>query len=354
MRVVQITLSLAAAALLVAAGCSGGNGGGSGGAAGTTTSAPRGGEDAAPVPSAGCDGAATAEAQVAEEMLTDATGTARRWLVSAPAWEPGADPLPLVLDFHGLSEGADIHARMSGMGAVGVQEGFMTVFPHGTGVPVRWDLGTDPAAGDLAYVGKVLDQVEAERCVDMSRVYATGLSNGAMMTSVVGCALSDRVAAIAPVSGIILPDDCHPDHPMPVLAFHGTADPILLFNGGVGPGLQALFGGGPPPGSPTTTLPPADIDGAGYPETVRGWATLDGCDHRSTDEQVSDEVIKRTFDCPDDAPVEFVIVEGGGHSWPGSEFSKTLESIVGPTTFDIDASQEIWRFFQRFSLSQAS
>src|SRR5262245_20681407 len=272
MRVVRMTLSLAAAALLVATGCSGGDGGGTGDAAGTTTTGPRRGEDAAPVPAAGRDGAATPEANVAEETATDAAGASRRWLVSAPAWEPGADPLPLVLDFHGLSEGADIHARMSGMGEVGVEKGFVTVFPHGTGVPVRWDLHTDPAAGDLAYVGQVLDQVESERCIDTARVYATGLSNGALMTSVVGCALSDRVAAIAPVSGIILPDDCDPDHPMPVLAFHGTADPILLFNGGVGPGLQALFGGGPPPGSPTTTLPPADIDGSGYPATVRQWA----------------------------------------------------------------------------------
>jgi polyhydroxybutyrate depolymerase len=129
-----------------------------------------------------------------------------------------------------------------------------------------------------------------------------------MMTSVVGCALSDRVAAIAPVSGIILPDRCEPDHPMPVLAFHGTADPFLLLNG--------------------------------------------GCDDTPDDEQVSDEVIRRTFDCPDDAPVEFLIVDGGGHSWPGSEFSRTIERIVGPTTFDIDASEEIWRYFQRFSLSE--
>jgi polyhydroxybutyrate depolymerase len=77
-----------------------------------------------------------------------------------------------------------------------------------------------------------------------------------------------------------------------------------------------------------------------------------GCDDTPDDEQVSDEVIRRTFDCPDDAPVEFLIVDGGGHSWPGSEFSRTIERIVGPTTFDIDASEEIWRYFQRFSLSE--
>jgi poly(3-hydroxybutyrate) depolymerase len=65
---------------------------------------------------------------------------------------------------------------------------------------------------------------------------------------------------------------------------------------------------------------------------------------------VSDDVIRRTFDCPEDAPVEFLIVEGGGHSWPSSEFSRSIESVVGPTTTDIDASAEAWRFFQRFAL----
>ena len=77
--------------------------------------------------------------------------------------------------------------------------------------------------------------------------------------------------------------------------------------------------------------------------------THNGC-KGSTDEDVSDEVIHRTFDCPDGAAVEFYIIEGGGHSWPGSEFSKSIDSIVGPTTFDIDATDLIWTFFQRFRL----
>ncbi len=197
----------------------------------------------------------------------------------------------------------------------------------------------------------MLDRVEGERCIDTSRVYATGLSNGAMMASVVGCALSDRVAAIAPVSGIILPDGCEPSHPVPVLTMHGTADQILLFNGGLGPGLTALFGGGPAPDAATTTTVPADLDGPGYPATVHGWAALNRCEDRFEDKQVSDEVIRRTFDCPDDGPVEFLIIQGGGHSWPGSELSRSIERLVGPTTFDINASQEIWGFLKQFRLS---
>jgi polyhydroxybutyrate depolymerase len=138
---------------------------------------------------------------------------------------------------------------------------------------------------------------------------------------------------------------------VPVLTIHGTADPILLFNGGIGTEvLDSALGGGGGDGTTTTTAPP-DLDGPGYPETVRGWAALDGCDPDSAeDERISDGVIRRTFDCPEDTPVEFIIVEGGGHSWPSSAFSRSIENVVGHTTFEVDASAELWAFVRQFHL----
>lgn len=341
-----------AVALVVAATACAGDGGDDDGAAdaGAPSSEVEAGGEAAPaVPSAGCDAGATAQADQVEVTLP-VRDAERRYLFSAPAREAGDEPLPLVLDFHGLAEGAEVHAGMTQLGPLGIEEGFVTVFPHGRGQPVAWDVGTDPATNDdLAYVAAVLDRVEQERCIDTARVYATGLSNGAMMSSAVACAMADRVAAIAPVAGIALPEPCDPDRPVPVLAIHGTADPILLFNGGVGTGALDAALGGEAPAATTTTAPP-DLDGAGYPETVLGWAELAGCETTAADERVSDEVIRRTYGCPEDAPVEFLIVEGGGHSWPGSEFSRSIESFVGPTTFDIDASREVWDFVSRFHL----
>jgi polyhydroxybutyrate depolymerase len=308
------------------------------------------GADAAPDPSAGCEGGPTAQADL-EEMTLDVGGVARRALVSAPAWD-GDDPLPLVLDIHGLAEGADVHAQMSQLGPMGVEEGFIAVFPHGTGEPVRWDVGPDPTTNpDLAYVTALLDTVEAERCVDRARVYATGLSNGAMMSSTLACAMADRIAAIAPVAGVQMPDGCDPARPVPVLTFHGTADPILLFNGGVNTdALAPVLGGDEGGGGTTTTRPPADLEGPGYPETVAEWAALNGCEDAFTDEDVTETVVLRTYDCPREAPVDFYIVEGGGHTWPSSEFSRSIESIAGPTTFDIDASELAWEFFRQFAL----
>lgn len=341
-----------AVALVVAATACSGDGGDDDGAAdaGTPSSEVEAGAEAAPaVPSAGCDAGATAQADQVEVALP-VRDAERRYLLSAPAREAGDEPLPLVLDFHGLAEGAEVHAGMTQLGPLGIEEGFVTVFPHGRGQPVAWDVGTDPATNDdLAYVAAVLDRVEQERCIDTARVYATGLSNGAMMSSAVACAMADRVAAIAPVAGIALPEPCELARPVPVLTIHGTADPILLFNGGVGTGVLDAALGGEAPAATTTTAPP-DLDGAGYPETVLGWAELAGCETAATDESVSDDVIRRTYDCPEDAPVEFLIVEGGGHSWPGSEFSRSIESVVGPTTFDIDASREVWEFVSEFHL----
>ena len=110
----------------------------------------------------------------------------------------------------------------------------MVVFPGGTGAPVHWDT-TDhsPANPDLAYVSALIDQVESTQCIDTSRVYAGGFSDGAVMASLLACTMSDRFAAIGAVSGLELPAPCAPARPVPVIAFHGTADPILYFGGGV-------------------------------------------------------------------------------------------------------------------------
>jgi polyhydroxybutyrate depolymerase len=182
-----------------------------------------------------------------------------------------------------------------------------------------------------------------ELCLDERRVYATGLSYGAFMTSLVTCALADRFAAVAPVAGIRLTDPCSQSRDVPIVTFHGTDDQIGLFNGGFG----SL-----PFGATTSAAAPAaaDLNGPGTPAYVAGWAARNGCDPTPTDTQTSEEVIHRVYDCPVGADVEFYIVLGGGHTWPGSEFSRVIEPIVGHTTFDIHASEVAWAFFEQFQL----
>ena len=177
--------------------------------------------------------------------------------------------MPLVVDFHGLAEGADIATAMSKFGELGLEEGFATVFPNGTGQPVRWETTPgDPENPDLEFVGTMLEGVSEELCIDESRIYAAGLSMGGFMSSLVACEMSGRFAAVAPVAGLQFPDGCNPGRPMPVLSFHGTADPILLFNGGVNTdALRPVLGGDGP--TTTSTSVPTDLDGEGYPAAAR-------------------------------------------------------------------------------------
>lgn len=345
---------IAVAALgLLAAAC--GNDDGTGTDARPEQTAPAGAQAAerAPHPSPGCDADDTEELAGldAERQTIDVDGEERWYLLNTPEAHDGETPLPLVVSFHGLSEGADVHQVMTSYGELGREEGFVTAHPHGSGEPVRWDLrlddGTTP---DLEFVDAMLDDLGERLCLDERRVYASGLSYGAMMTSFLLCQRADRFAAAAPVAGLAPPGDpCDRERAVPLVTFHGTHDEILLFDGSVGD-LSGFTDLDPPdPESTTTTLEP-DLHGEGYPTVVAEWAERNGCDTEPVDEPVGDEVIHRTYDCPAGADVEFYIVQGGGHTWPGSEFSAGIEDIVGHTTFDVIASETAWEFFQRFAL----
>lgn len=304
--------------------------------------------DRAPVTSPGCV-AGTGEATVEADRTIDVGGITRRYLMTIPEQRDTTEPMPVVFDFHGLMEGADIHSKMTGYSQLAQEEGFVVVFPEGTGDPVRWDTSGDPSANaDLAFFDALLAEVGDTACIDTSRVYATGLSNGAMFTSYLVCERSEVIAAAAPVAGVTDVEPCPAEEPVPLFAIHGTADPILLFNGGVdASALHAIVDPDAQPG--TTAKPSVDLDGEGYPAAVRAFAARNGCDPEPVDTQVGTEVTRRTYECPPGGEVEFFIVEGGGHSWPSSEFSRSIEAIVGHTTFDIDATRDAWEFMSRFT-----
>jgi polyhydroxybutyrate depolymerase len=207
-----------------------------------------------------------------------------------------------------------------------------------------WTVDPTGANADARFVDALVARLGEDLCLDTSRVYATGLSNGALLSSALGCSRATTFAAIAPVAGVAFPEQCDPATAVPMITFHGTADPILLFNGGVGQVLPELLSGKP---ITPTTLPPADLDGVGYPAAAAAWAEANGCGE-PTDEQVSDAIVHRVWDCPDGAGTEMWIVLGGGHTWPGSDaLTGPISQIVGSTTEEIDASELSWEFFTR-------
>jgi polyhydroxybutyrate depolymerase len=301
-------------------------------------------------PSAGCDAATPVAADPAgEERVTTESGGQERWyLRRVPESHDGRTPLPLVLDLHGYSEGAEVHVAMSGLGDFGESAGFVTLTPHGLGAVPRWDTALDGA--DVAFVGDLLDEAEATLCVDTNRVYVTGLSNGAFMTSAVACRYADRVAAVAPVAGVRDVEGCDPARPVPVVAFHGTADEFVTYDGGRGDAVADL----PAPDGSGRTLgdlqesgdPPPEAEGPSVPEIMAAWAERNGCEPgEPAPEDVSDDTVVLRHECPAGAEAELYRVEGGGHAWPGSEFSVSIEQIVGPTTMTISANEVMWDFF---------
>jgi len=230
----------------------------------------------------------------------------------------------LVLNFHGFGGSGRQQETNSHMTDEAERSGFITVAPDGTESPRRWHIYGRLENGydeDFAFVRELIGHLSASLCIDSGRVYAAGMSNGAGMSSLLGCELNDLIAAIAPVAGTVVPR-CPDGRPVPVIAFHGTDDRLVPFEGG-----------------PSGRL---GLPGRGVRVNVRQWASHNGCDLTVTSQRVAADVLLESYGgCRDGADVALYVVEGGGHSWPGSY----IGSRNGSTTRSIDASALIWQFF---------
>ena len=164
-------------------------------------------------------------------------GVARDYIVDVPDSVRPRVPAPLLLDFHGFGHSGAGVWRVSGFRDLGARAGFITVYPEG--LPVRltihgdelegpgWEMYSVDGNRDLAFVRALLDDLERRYCVDRARVFATGFSNGAFFSALLGCTMSDRIAAVAPVSGGPLRVACTPARGVPILIQHGRQDPLI-------------------------------------------------------------------------------------------------------------------------------
>lgn len=317
------------------------------GAAATVAAAP---QPAPPRPSPGCDPATPAPPRGShtDEVVAAGGSTGRVWRYVPASYEPGT-AAPLVLDLHGVTQPYGTQPSMSGFPAIADREGFVYAAPTVDAPIPFWSSDLEQSIrDDVGFLRGVIDATAAAVCIDLARVYVAGMSNGALMASVVACELADEVAAVAPVAGLRFPPGCEPERAVPVIAFHGTADEFVSFQtGGPGPAVAGL------------TLPAEfaeRIDDAEFvpiPEAAERWAAADGCTAGPQEQEVSDEVrLLRWSGCRDGARVELYVVEGGGHTWPGSDFlaGEAGVALVGPTTFDVRASELIWEFFSDYAL----
>ena len=254
-----------------------------------------------------------------------------------------------MFDLHGHTEPVSYHKNVSALGAFGDKKGFITITPQGSGPPAKWE--TTPGAADLQFLIDLLDEIEAELCVDTRRVFFAGYSNGAFVASLFACDLADRVAAIAPVAGIRNPPGCDPSRAVPVVAFHGVCDEWIAYEGGYGPGVYSLSE--PETAELIRSGEPTE-SGLSIPDVVAAWAERNGCDPTPEEQAVADDVTLIRYSCPAKADVQLYAIDGGGHTWPGSKVMVGLEQYIGPTTLSISATEIMWKFFQQHPLRRGA
>lgn len=239
----------------------------------------------------------------------------RSFLVHVPASYQNA-PTPIVFNFHGFTSSGASQAEDSKMIAKSDLEGFISVHPEGLGDPQRWNAGAccdtpGSPVDDVGFTSAMIDALSQDLCVDAKRVYAAGFSNGGFLANRLGCELSDRIAAIAPVSGVTGIDLCAPPRPVPVLHFHGTSDPVVPFNGNIFLGFIPVQ------------------------QSVDEWATRSGCQGAPVQTfSNGNSTCQVSQSCQGGAEVGLCIVSGGGHDWPRAE--------VGA---DMEATDLMWDFF---------
>ena len=295
-------------------------------------------------PSVGCSAPATTvpvtTPVAGRTKVLSARPDGGRWAyLGVPSQADGQRPLPLVVDLHGYSEGADVHLQFSKMEDLGRAKGFLVLTPNGSGDVPFWNSFGRPAPDDVAYLTGLVDQVAASQCVDLNRVFVDGMSNGAFMTSLLACERPKVFAAAVMVAGLQFPDGCASGPPVPVMAMHGTDDDYVRYEGGFGDGVRTL---GIDPAMATTAGRNMSV-----PDAAAAWARRNRCAGGATPtghKVASDVELMEWKGCR--APVELYVVAGGGHSWPGSEFSANLPDVVGRTTMAVDATELAWKFFE--------
>lgn len=264
-------------------------------------------------------------------------GQRREYLLYVPPGYDRAKPTPLVISMHGAGGWPAQQMDLSGWNRLAKREGFLVVYPAGAegAGPKVWhvDRGTG-LLRDVEFLSALIDELELAYNVDPARIYANGLSNGGGMAFVLSCTMSDRIAAVGVVAAAqTLPWSwCTDRRPVPMIAFHGTADPIVPYQGG-------------------TSWPSRGAESPNVSAWTKAWAGRNRCGAKPAESLVARDVTRRSYThCADDASVVLYTIRGGGHSWPGGK--PLPEWLVGPTSHSIDATGETWAFFREHPLSR--
>ena len=260
-------------------------------------------------------------------------GLTRTYILYVPASYSAGTPAPLVFNFHGYTSNATEQMFYGDFRPIADTAGFLLIHPMGTldgsGQPY-WNSGWGGTVDDIGFTSALIDSLSLTYSINQDRVFSTGMSNGGFMSYTLACELSDRIAAIASVTGAMnlnQSSTCNASHQMPVMEIHGTSDATVAYIGASW--IEATS------------------------NTLNYWATFNNCAIPAIMTPVPN--INLTDGCTAEhyiypnglngVDVEHYKIIGGGHTWPGAPFT------VGVTNRDLDASIKIWEFFMQYDIN---
>ncbi|MBS1638254.1 MAG: T9SS type A sorting domain-containing protein [Bacteroidetes bacterium] len=261
-------------------------------------------------------------------------GIYRSYILYVPAIYNSSHATPLVINMHGYGSNMQQQQLYGNFMPIADTANFLVVHPQGTynSGQAFWNAGISPAlVNDVQFISDLIDSLKLQYNIDLTSVYATGMSNGGFMSHTLACSLNNRIAAIASVTGSIFNTQyttCVPNRVVPVMQIHGTADGTVPYGGGSG-------------------MEPIDT-------VISFWRRNAGCNATASFSNVPNT--NTTDGCTAEhylynggingATIEFYKIIGGGHSWPGAPVN------INVTNMDFNASVEIWRFFRKYKLNQ--
>ena len=268
-------------------------------------------------------------------------GLTRPYLVHVPRTYKQGRATPLLLAFHGGGGSMDHMAKDSlyGLTSKSEKEGFILVYPNGyskfkSGNFATWNAGNccgdarDKKIDDVGFVKSIIENVSSQLTIDRSKIFATGMSNGGMMSHKLACDMAGTFKAIAAVAGTDNTITCTPAQPISILQIHAQNDDRVLFNGGAG--------------SEAFKDKSKVTEFTSVPLTMSRWTERNGC--KAKPERVL-SVPGAYCDlysaCNDNVEVKLCVTETGGHSWPGGNKPRAMS----PTSQAISANDQMWDFF---------
>lgn len=270
---------------------------------------------------------------ISSSILHD--GIQRSYILYVPQEYSPNQAIPLLLNFHGYGSNASQQMIYGDFRSIADTAVFLVVHPLGTEDDLgnlHWNVGWGGSTvDDVGFTNALIDSLKQDYNIEENRIYSTGMSNGGFMSYKLACELSDRITAVASVTGSMTENqiqNCNSQHPIPILEIHGTADDVVPYEG------NYMF--------------------LSIPDVLTHWVEFNNCASSPIINEIPDynpndgsTVTHYLYDNGSNGSVvEHFKVNNGTHTWPGSIFD------LGGTNYDIDASSEIWKFLSRYRLDE--